>query len=82
MGFKSSVGLKHRLGFVAGQMLKRCKAAIKGSRIQDGTKVLKPSAKRAAESAPESVSGRVSSLDLGCGTGSCGCFDSYFSGVC
>jgi len=41
MGFKSSVGLKRRLGFVAGRMLKRCKAAIKGSRFRDGTKVLK-----------------------------------------
>jgi hypothetical protein len=66
MGFKSSVGLKRRLGFVAGWMLKRCKAAIKGSRFWDGTKVLKPFAKRATVSAPESVSGRVSALDLGC----------------
>jgi hypothetical protein len=47
-------------------MLKRCKAAIKGSRFQDGTKVLKPFAKRAAVSAPESVSGRVLAPDLGC----------------
>jgi hypothetical protein len=66
MGFKSSVGLKLRLGFVAGRMLKRCKAAIKGSRFRDGTKVLKPFAKRAAVSAPESISGPVSALDLGC----------------
>jgi hypothetical protein len=66
MGFKSSVGLKRRLGFVAGRMLKRCKAAIKGSWFRDGTKVLKPIAKRAAVSAPESVSGRVSASDLGC----------------
>jgi hypothetical protein len=80
MGFKSYVGLKCKLGFVAGQMLKRCKAAIKGSRFRDGTKVLMPIAKRAAESAPESVSGRVSAPDLGCPAP--GCFDSYFSGVC
>jgi hypothetical protein len=68
MGFESSVGLKHRLGFVAGRMLKRCKAAIKGSRFRDRAKVLKPIAKRATESAPESVSGRVSAPDLGCPT--------------
>jgi hypothetical protein len=66
MGFKSSVGLKRRLGFVAGWMLKRCKAAIKGSQFRDGTKVLKPFAKRAVVLAPESVSGRVSAPDLGC----------------
>jgi hypothetical protein len=65
MGFKSFVGFKRRLGFVAGRMLKRCKAAIKGSRFRDGAKVLKPIAKKVAESAPESISERVSGPDLG-----------------
>jgi len=59
MGLKSSVGLKRRLGFVAGRMLKRCKYAFRGSRFRAGAKVIKPIV-RVAESGPESVSRRVS----------------------
>jgi hypothetical protein len=83
MGFKSSVGLKRRLGFVAGRMLKRCEAAIKGTRFRDGTKVLKPFAKRVAVSAPALVSGQVLAPDLCCpAPETVGVSTATFSGVC
>jgi len=53
LGSKSSIGLKCRVGSVVGRVIKRYKAALRGSRFWAGANVLKPNAKRdVVESGP------------------------------
>lgn len=73
LGSKSSIGLKCRVGSVVGRVIKRYKAALRGSWFRAGANVLKPNAKRdVVESGPE-VSGADARKVSGTGSGSSPC---------